>query len=245
MLVIAPPTLIKVASNTRPYSKPGGTTLNGREVSIISHRPVTRSDLKRERSFFRGSVSTFLQLVSKNNNMVLCGPGLNICWLSSALKKLQQKEISHLHLRSLLEMAATNTVSSVYQTKVVLMLEKIRLNAVQPKNNARAKSGARSCCAARTRKPQQEAKVPDFSRFNRKHCETQEVKNLYRKKLKKLPQASRRRKKLFTGVYLEEVCGVRCLFIRTSFVALNLSSRTFRLFGSFRSTIPWSQQNKP
>ena len=34
-----------------------------REVSIISHRPVTRSDLKRERSFFRGSVSTFLQLV--------------------------------------------------------------------------------------------------------------------------------------------------------------------------------------
>ena len=33
-----------------------------REVSIISHRPVTRSDLKQERSFFRGSVSTFLQL---------------------------------------------------------------------------------------------------------------------------------------------------------------------------------------
>ena len=32
-----------------------------REVSIISHRPVT--DLKQERSFFRGSVSTVLQLV--------------------------------------------------------------------------------------------------------------------------------------------------------------------------------------
>ena len=30
-----------------------------REVSITCHRPVTRSDLKRERSFFRGSVSTF------------------------------------------------------------------------------------------------------------------------------------------------------------------------------------------
>ena len=29
---------------------------------IISHRPMTRSDLKQERSFF-GSVSTFLQLV--------------------------------------------------------------------------------------------------------------------------------------------------------------------------------------
>ena len=35
----------------------------GREVSIISHRPVTSSDLKQERSFFRWSVSTFLQLV--------------------------------------------------------------------------------------------------------------------------------------------------------------------------------------
>ena len=57
-----------------------------------------------------------------------------ICWLSSALKKLQQKEISHLHSRSLLEMTATNTVSSVYQTNVVLMLEKIRLSAVQAKN---------------------------------------------------------------------------------------------------------------
>ena len=32
-----------------------------KEVSIISHRPVTRSDLKEERSFFRGSVSTVLQ----------------------------------------------------------------------------------------------------------------------------------------------------------------------------------------
>ena len=34
-----------------------------REVSIIFYRPVTRSDLKRERSFFHGSVSLFLQLV--------------------------------------------------------------------------------------------------------------------------------------------------------------------------------------
>ena len=34
-----------------------------KEVSIIPHRPVTRSDLQQERSFFRGSVSTFLQLV--------------------------------------------------------------------------------------------------------------------------------------------------------------------------------------
>ena len=34
-----------------------------REVSVISHRPVTSSDLKHERLFFRGNVSTFLQLV--------------------------------------------------------------------------------------------------------------------------------------------------------------------------------------
>ena len=34
-----------------------------KEVSIISHRPVTRRDLQQERSFFPGSVSTFLQLV--------------------------------------------------------------------------------------------------------------------------------------------------------------------------------------
>ena len=31
VLVIPPPPLIKVASNARPYSKLGGTTLNGRE----------------------------------------------------------------------------------------------------------------------------------------------------------------------------------------------------------------------
>ena len=34
-----------------------------REVSITCYRPVTRNDLKQERSFFRGSVSTFFQLV--------------------------------------------------------------------------------------------------------------------------------------------------------------------------------------
>ena len=35
-----------------------------REVSLTFYRPVTRSDLKQERSFFRGSVSTFLQLIA-------------------------------------------------------------------------------------------------------------------------------------------------------------------------------------
>ena len=42
-----------------------------REVSIIFYRPVTRSDLKQERSFFRGSVSSFLQLVVARANWEL------------------------------------------------------------------------------------------------------------------------------------------------------------------------------
>ena len=62
-----PPPLIKGASNTRPCLKLGGTTLNGREeareVRIISHGPVTSSDFKHERFYFRESVSTFLQVV--------------------------------------------------------------------------------------------------------------------------------------------------------------------------------------
>ena len=66
VLVIPPPPLIKVASNTRLCSKRGGTTLNGREEGgqyyKLSHRSVTSSDLKHERLFFHGSVSTFLQL---------------------------------------------------------------------------------------------------------------------------------------------------------------------------------------
>ena len=65
VLVTPPPPLIKVASNSRPCSKLGGTTLNGREEGgqYLSHRPVTSSDLKQERLCFRESVSTFLQLV--------------------------------------------------------------------------------------------------------------------------------------------------------------------------------------
>ena len=34
-----------------------------REVGIVSHRPVTSSDLKQDRSFSRWNLSTFLQLV--------------------------------------------------------------------------------------------------------------------------------------------------------------------------------------
>ena len=106
-----------------------------------------------------------------------------ICWLSSALKKLQQKEISHLHSRSLLEMTATNTVSSVYQTNVVLMLEKIRLNAVQSK--CTCKKRRKNLLCRKNTQATARGKSAVFLRFNRKNCETQEVKNLYRKKLQK------------------------------------------------------------
>ena len=44
---------------------------------------------------------------------------------------------------------------------------------VQPKNNARTRSGARSSCAARTRKRQKEVKL----RFIRKKFKAQEVQN--------------------------------------------------------------------
>ena len=65
VLVTPPPPLFKVACNTRPCSKLGGTTLKGGrgKVSMLSHRPVTTSDLKQDRLFFRERVSTFLQLV--------------------------------------------------------------------------------------------------------------------------------------------------------------------------------------
>ena len=65
VLVTPSPPFFEVAGNTRRCSKFGGTTLNGErtEVSILSHKPVTSSDLKQDRLFFRGSVSTFLQLL--------------------------------------------------------------------------------------------------------------------------------------------------------------------------------------
>ena len=68
VLVNPPPPLVKVASNTRPCSKLGRTTLNGRkgEVSIISHRLTASGDLKYKRLLFRESVSTLLQMVVAN-----------------------------------------------------------------------------------------------------------------------------------------------------------------------------------
>ena len=65
VLVIPPPPLIKVASNTRPYSKLGGTTLNGREEGGQYHISPTYDQERFEarKVAFHGSVSTFLQVV--------------------------------------------------------------------------------------------------------------------------------------------------------------------------------------
>ena len=67
-----------------------------------------------------------------------------------------------------------------------MSLKRKAVYTVQSKSNSRAKSGIRSCCAARTWRPPQEAKVPYFADplcFTRKNFETKEVKNLHRKKL--------------------------------------------------------------
>ena len=48
-----------------------------REVSIVSHRPVIRSDLKQERSIFRGSVSTFLRLLIFHKFVISLGLSKN------------------------------------------------------------------------------------------------------------------------------------------------------------------------
>ena len=56
-----------------------------REVSIIFYRPVTRSDLKQERSFFRGSVSSFLQLVVTSNTYSFNGCLLVTCFIITKL----------------------------------------------------------------------------------------------------------------------------------------------------------------
>ena len=72
---------------TRPCSKLGGTTLNGgrREVSILSHRPVTSSDLKQDRLSFCESVSTFLQLIVahfiQTSYTTWTWTSLNIVWM--------------------------------------------------------------------------------------------------------------------------------------------------------------------
>ena len=65
VLVFPLPPLIKVVSNTRPYSKLGGTTLNGREEGVQYYILPTcdQERFEARKVVFRGSVSSFLQLV--------------------------------------------------------------------------------------------------------------------------------------------------------------------------------------
>ena len=77
---------------------------------------------------------------------------------------------------SVLDSGASAPGSSPGRRHCVVFLGKTP--TVQPNNNARARSGARSSCAARTRKRQKEVKL----RFIRKKFQTQEVQNPIRKK---------------------------------------------------------------
>ena len=73
MLVIPPAPLIKVASNTRPYSKLGGTTLNGREEGGQYYilQTCDQERFEARKVVFRGSVSSFLQLVVGSRSLLL------------------------------------------------------------------------------------------------------------------------------------------------------------------------------
>jgi len=88
--------------------------------------------------------------------------------------------------------------SSVYVSSRDLKFMWYTSWTVQPKNNARTRSGARSSCAGRARKPPQEVKVLCFCGLPARTFETQQVENLAarsRKKLLMLPRAVRSWKK--------------------------------------------------
>ena len=51
-------------------------------------------------------------------------------------------------------------------------------DTVQPKNNARTRSAAKTSCAVRTRNPPQEVKMSCFCGFPARTFETQEVESL-------------------------------------------------------------------
>ena len=66
VLVILPSPLIKVSSNTRPFSKLGGPILNGREKGGQYYGSLTYDQQRfeaRKVVFFRGTVSSIMQLV--------------------------------------------------------------------------------------------------------------------------------------------------------------------------------------
>ena len=98
---------------------------------------------------------------------------------------------------------------------------------VQNQNYARAKSGVRSCCAARTCKPPQEVKVPYFCGpfvVYPQELWNERSQKSSRQEARKLPQASRRRMKFFISVNLKEVCSVCRLFVTTPFCSVDTNS---------------------
>ena len=69
-----PPPLIKVASNTRPCSKLGGITLNGREKGgqYYTSQTCDQERFEARKVSFSWSVSTFLQLVVASYPLLIC-----------------------------------------------------------------------------------------------------------------------------------------------------------------------------
>ena len=65
-------------------------------------------------------------------------------------------------------------------------MQKELTTTVQPKNNARARSGARTSCAARTRKLPQEVKMSCFCGLPARTFEMQEAESLTARSRKKL-----------------------------------------------------------
>ena len=95
---------------------------------------------------------------------------------------------------------------------------------VQPKINAHTRSGARSCCTARTAKPPQEANHI-FAVYMQELSNTRSQKTL-QQEATKITASLKIGTSRCLCVHQEEVCGVCRLFIQTPFfVVLNLSSR--------------------
>ena len=83
-----------------------------------------------------------------------------------------------------------NTPPKTYKTKIKILTNPGLAYSTAQKNNARARSSARSSCAARTRKQQKGVKL----RFFRKKFQTQEVQNPICKKPQEVTSPTANRK---------------------------------------------------
>ena len=101
--------------------------MNGgrRGVSILSHRPVTSSELKQDRLFFRESVSTFLLLVVATLSFVLlygqatqlhCQVHVFTFFLPSGIQSGEETDVGRKRLNQALESLFTLTLF-VFRTK--------------------------------------------------------------------------------------------------------------------------------